>query len=177
MIGAACLLLTILYSLTYANGTLLLIVLTLQSCRNFVIILHMDGDLQKIKTTLKNAHHSATRSRLKVFVQLATYGPARISGLAQALQNDLDRATVYRTIDLFEKLGIVNRVWQGFKHQVELSEVFTPHHHHAVCQNCGRTIDIASSELEASLAHLAKRHGFLAVSHSVEVSGYCKQCQ
>lgn len=137
----------------------------------------MDSSLGKLKTTLKEARASTTQPRVAVFSVLAKSGPLGMNNLTRQVGPGVDRATVYRTVDLFEKLGIVNRIWHGFKHQVELSEIFTPHHHHALCQHCGRTVDIASSELEAALAALAKKHGFLAVSHSVELSGYCSQCQ
>lgn len=137
----------------------------------------MESSAAKLKTTLKAAKYSATKPRVAVFSQLATHGPLSVGALAQQLGRTVDRATVYRTVELFEKLGIVNRIWHGFKHQVELSEIFTPHHHHAMCQNCGQTIDIASPELEATLAKLAKSHKFLALSHSVELLGYCQKCQ
>ncbi|MGH7196855.1 MAG: Fur family transcriptional regulator [Candidatus Saccharimonadales bacterium] len=136
----------------------------------------MEAGISKFKTTLKEAGCSTTKSRMRIFTYLLSTGPMSVGTLASRLRKDADRATVYRTIELFEKLGIVNRIWHGFKHQIELSEIFTPHHHHALCQNCGRTMDIASSELEAELAQLAKRHSFLALSHSVELLGYCKNC-
>lgn len=137
----------------------------------------MDVGIQKVKHTLKEARSSATKGRIAVFSHLATHGPLSVGSLATQLSADVDRATVYRTIELYEKLGIVNRIWHGFKHQVELSEIFTPHHHHAVCQQCSKTIDIASPELEAALAALAKKHHFLTLNHSVELSGYCPNCQ
>jgi Fur family ferric uptake transcriptional regulator len=137
----------------------------------------MESSAAKLKTTLKAAKYSATKPRVAVFSQLATHGPLSVGTLAQQLARNVDRATVYRTVELFEKLGIVNRIWHGFKHQVELSEIFTPHHHHAMCQNCGQTIDIASPELESTLAKLTKSHHFLALSHSVELLGYCQKCQ
>lgn len=137
----------------------------------------MDISVLKLKNTLKQARFSATKPRLAVFTHLATSGPLSVSNLAHHLEPTVDRATVYRTVELYEKLGIVNRIWHGFKHQVELSEIFTPHHHHARCQNCGQTIDIASPELESALSKLAKEHGFLALSHSVELLGYCQKCQ
>lgn len=133
--------------------------------------------MHKLKTTLRDARYSTTKPRLEVFNQLATAGPSSVSRLAEQLEPQVDRATVYRTVELYEKLGIVNRIWHGFKHQVELSEIFTPHHHHARCRNCGSTTDIASPELEASLSRLAKDHGFLALGHSVELLGYCQKCQ
>jgi Fur family transcriptional regulator, ferric uptake regulator len=137
----------------------------------------MDSGVQKVKATLKAAHASATHGRLAVFAHLAKGGPKSIGELASGLRDEVDRATVYRAVELFERLGIINRIWHGFKHQIELSEVFTPHHHHAQCQNCGRTIDISSPELETALTALAKKHKFLALSHSVELAGYCPDCQ
>lgn len=137
----------------------------------------MDTLAFKLKDTLKQAKYSATRPRLTVFSQLAKEGPISVGNLAQQLEPQVDRATVYRTVELYEKLGIVNRIWHGFKHQVELSEIFTPHHHHARCQNCGSTTDISSPELESALSRLTKQHGFLALNHSVELLGYCQKCQ
>lgn len=137
----------------------------------------MESGIQKVKSTLKEANCGATKGRIAVFTALAQHGPVSVGDLATLLQNTADRATVYRTIELFEKLGIVNRIWHGFKHQVELSEIFTPHHHHATCQNCGKTIDVSSPELEAALTAVIKRHRFLTLTHSVELTGYCTNCQ
>lgn len=136
----------------------------------------MDSGLHKLKQTLKESAFSVTKSRSKVFLHLLNTGPVSVGQLSKHLSADLDRATVYRTIELFERLGIVNRIWHGFKTQIELSEIFTPHHHHAVCQNCGKTIDIAHQELEALLAKIAKERNFITVNHSVELSGYCPNC-
>lgn len=137
----------------------------------------MDSSLNKFNQTLKAANFSLTKARAAVFTRLQNSGPLSVGDLSRQLKTSFDRATVYRSIDLFEKLGIVNKIWHGFKHQIELSEIFTPHHHHAVCQNCAKTIDISSSELESILANLGKKHRFLTVNHSVELLGYCDNCQ
>ncbi len=134
------------------------------------------ADLAKLKETLKQAGSSATKSRVSVFLALQN-GPIGINDLIKEVRANTDRATVYRTIELFEKLGIVNRIWYGAEPLVERSEIFTPHHHHALCQNCGRAVDLSSSDLEAALSALSKQYKFLALSHSVELSGYCDRCQ
>jgi Fur family ferric uptake transcriptional regulator len=131
----------------------------------------------RFEATLKKSHFSVTKSRSAVFDQLAKHGPLPVTKLAVYCQPQTDRATVYRTVELFEQLGIVNRIWHGFKSQLELSEIFTPHHHHAQCQQCGKTIDLVSPELESVLATLSKKHGFLAVGHVIELTGYCQICQ
>ena len=117
--------------------------------------------LIKFKQTLKQAGSSATQTRIVIFTSLQQQGPVGITKLIKSVRSSADRATVYRALELFEKLGIVNRIWYGSEPLVELSEIFTPHHHHALCQNCGKAIDLSSSELESALANLAKKHHFL----------------
>lgn len=137
---------------------------------------HRSRSLQhRFEDTLRAAKCSLTVPRRLVFEALLE-GPTTPVNLAEALSRQIDRATVYRTVDLFERLGVVNRVWQGFKSHVELSEIFLPHHHHALCQRCGSVLDISSTELEQTLAKLARDYGFLTVEHSVELSGYCSEC-
>ena len=133
--------------------------------------------LDRFKETLKSSGHSLTATRQVAFEKLAQHGPVTTARLAELCSPQIDRATVYRSVELFEKLGIVNRIWHGFKSQIELSEIFTPHHHHAVCQHCHESIDIVSPELEKLLGQIAKQHDFLALSHVIELSGYCSKCQ
>jgi len=132
--------------------------------------------LTRLRQTLKQAGSSSTKSRVVIFSSLQQ-GPLSMARLVDNVRNQTDRATVYRTVDLFEKLGIINRIWYGPEPLVELSEIFTPHHHHALCQNCGKVVDFAGSELEAALSAIAKTNQFLALSHSIELSGYCSDCQ
>jgi Fe2+ or Zn2+ uptake regulation protein len=131
----------------------------------------------RLTNTLKDSGYSITLPRRRVFDELSTSGPVTTATLSQKCSEALDRATVYRTVTLFEKLGIVNRIWHGFKSQLELSEIFTPHHHHAVCQSCGATIDIVNPELESAISRLSREHKFLTVGHSIELTGYCESCQ
>jgi Fur family transcriptional regulator, ferric uptake regulator len=135
-----------------------------------------EATVAKLKSTLKQAGSGATSTRVAIFSTLQN-GPITIGQMLLDVGKKADRATVYRTIDLFEKLGIVNRIWYGSEPLVELSEIFVQHHHHALCQNCGSAIDVYSGELESTLAALAKKYDFLALSHSVEISGYCQDCQ
>ena len=131
----------------------------------------------RLQTTLKSSGYSVTQPRKQVFEALLSSGPITTATLSQKCIETLDRATVYRTIALFERLGVVNRIWHGFKSQLELSEIFTPHHHHAVCQNCGKTIDLVSPDLENAISKISREHGFLPLGHVIELTGYCQACQ
>lgn len=101
----------------------------------------------------------------------------RASILADKLANKVDRATVYRTLDTFERIGIVQRTWLGFKSQYELAELFLPHHHHLTCTSCHKVEIIDDSRIENEINKLAIQHGFRIKDHLLEVSGLCKKCQ
>jgi Fur family ferric uptake transcriptional regulator len=91
-------------------------------------------------------------------------------------KGQLDRASLYRIITVFEKLGIVQRINIGWKYKIELSDKFAEHHHHLTCLKCGRIIPINEDELEAFFEGLAHSHKFKPTEHQVEVQGYCETC-
>ncbi len=90
----------------------------------------------------------------------------------------IDRASVYRTVALFEKLGIIQRLQIGWKYKLELTDSFSRHHHHMTCQQCGRTIPFDESpELERQLRWLAASNRFKIRGHQLEIQGLCPACQ
>lgn len=90
----------------------------------------------------------------------------------------VDRASMYRTVALFERLGIVQRLQAGWKYKLELSDTFHEHHHHATCQRCGQVTPLPEDpKLETYLRHLAAAHRLTLQSHQLELSGLCPGCQ
>jgi Fur family transcriptional regulator, ferric uptake regulator len=131
----------------------------------------------KLKTLLKKQGYNITKPRVATFeALLEAHEALTIAQIIERLPG-IDMVSVYRTLQLFEKAEIVHRVWNGFKSKIELSETFSPHHHHFTCNNCGIAQAIESDELEQSLHALEDQYGFDLRQHSVELSGYCKRCQ
>jgi Fur family ferric uptake transcriptional regulator len=52
----------------------------------------------------------------------------------------------------------------------------TGHHHHLVCRECGRTVEIEGREVERWTRRVAEAEGFVDVDHTVEVIGTCASC-
>jgi Fur family ferric uptake transcriptional regulator len=50
------------------------------------------------------------------------------------------------------------------------------HHHHLVCRDCGRVIEVAGRGVERWALQTASEHGFRDISHTVEVFGSCPDC-
>lgn len=127
---------------------------------------------------LKGNGHSMTTARRAVFETLSQHESMTMNELAKALDNVCDRASVYRTIELFEELNIVQRVPIGWKYKLELSNIFRGHHHHAVCLKCERVMEFNETpEIETALAGLAANLDFKISEHSLELQGYCARCR
>jgi Fur family ferric uptake transcriptional regulator len=129
-----------------------------------------------LKEILREQGYSITAQRLLVFDLLVDREPMTMYELYDRAGNNLDRASTYRIIDLFEKLGVVQRINIGWKYKVELSDKFAEHHHHLTCLKCHKVIPISGGEMEAFISSLAKKHAFQSIGHQVEIQGYCDRC-
>lgn len=132
--------------------------------------------MQHLHAILQKHHLRLTQPRMVVFAALEhATKPLAISAIITACPA-VDRVSVYRTIDLFSRTGIVVSTLHGWKQRYELAAPFRPHHHHLICTQCGRIIDIHSKKLEYIVAYIAARHQFEAHAHTFEIKGLCHNC-
>lgn len=131
----------------------------------------------KLAQVLKHNGYSLTTPRRAVFQYLVNKEPITVGSINKALSTTIDRASVYRTIDLFITLGIITRHNIGWKYKVELSDMFATHHHHFTCLNCGKIIALNESGLESFIETLVNQQNFTAVDHQIEIQGYCQDCK
>lgn len=137
----------------------------------------MNQSLDMLRTTLKQSGFSLTAPRLAVFCTLQGAEPQTMHEVITHCTN-INRASIYRTISLFEELDIVQRLPIGWKYKLELTGMFAHHHHHLSCNTCGRIIVLPEdNELEARLLSFAEKHNFTAQDHQLEIRGLCAQCQ
>ncbi|HLZ15142.1 MAG TPA: Fur family transcriptional regulator [Candidatus Saccharimonadales bacterium] len=135
------------------------------------------GSAQETFTSILKAHRqSITKTRLRVFGALVGQEPLSMHALVARLP-DVDRASVYRAVDLFERLGIIQHLNMGWKYKLELTDKFADHHHHLTCVKCGATIAMNENELEQVIERLAAVHSFAPSAHQIEIQGLCSQCQ
>ena len=98
--------------------------------------------------------------------------------------SDIGLATVYRTLDILVKIGIVVKLEFGDgKSRYELSEKHSnkEHHHHLVCRGCGKIIDYSDfMDEEIEFLHkiekqLGEKHNFKIENHTIQFYGRCKE--
>jgi len=88
----------------------------------------------------------------------------------------IGRATIFRALDVFTSLDLVERVdLPGGEHAYVTCEA--AHHHHAICTGCGRSLDVDDQGLAELLAAIGDRSGFRVTAHRLEIFGLCAGCQ
>lgn len=86
-------------------------------------------------------------------------------------------ATVYRTLELFCELGIIQQLdFDNNRRRYEL-ETGEEHHHHLICDNCGKVIEFNDQILEEFEDDLQKNYKFKVTEHRIKFYGYCEECQ
>ena len=101
---------------------------------------------------------------------------------AQDLHEELRRRgegiglnTVDRTLQTLADAGSVD-VLRTDSGEAVYRRCSAGHHHHLVCRDCGRTVEVEGPAVERWAQGVAAEHGFVDVSHTVEVFGTCAGC-
>lgn len=135
-------------------------------------------DIASFRQIITSNGYRLTAAREKTFSLLISPEPQSVRDILTKAGDSVDRVSVYRNLELFEKLGIVHRVYVGWKYKLELSDEFVAHHHHLSCLGCGKVIDIQDeAHIDEFIHDVAKKFGFTPRRHQFEVDGYCKDCQ
>ena len=94
---------------------------------------------------------------------------------ARARRLGVGRATVFRTLEVLEELGAIERLDlpSGEHAYVGCEPV---HHHHVVCSRCGRTSEIDDTGLRGVVRDIARQTGFRVDDHRLELFGVCADC-
>jgi Fur family transcriptional regulator, ferric uptake regulator len=100
-----------------------------------------------------------------------------ISDELRSKGTDVGLASVYRALDLLHEMGLVQRVEIG--DGGSRYEPIVPggeHHHHAVCDTCGRVTAFEDERLERTLERLAGRLRHSMSGHDIVIHGDCARC-
>lgn len=139
----------------------------------------MNGAGALIDSVGQAGHRLTTPRRLVAELVAAREGHFTAADLvadARRQRRAIGRASVFRALELFTELGLVERVDlpTGDHAYVACQAV---HHHHAICTRCGRSFDVSEVGLGPVLADIAQRLDFQVTTHRLEVFGVCAACR
>jgi Fur family ferric uptake transcriptional regulator len=87
-------------------------------------------------------------------------------------------ASVYRALDLLHDLGLTQRVDLGDGgYRYEPVVPGGEHHHHVVCDRCGRVTAFEDPELERAIGRLGRRLDHTVAAHELVIHGECARCE
>lgn len=89
---------------------------------------------------------------------------------AVEIDSRISIATVYRTMRLFEEVGVVER--HDFQDgRARYEEATTEHHDHLIDVRSGEVIEFVNEEIERLQEKIAAEHGYRLIAHRLELYG------
>lgn len=95
--------------------------------------------------------------------------PFSVAHLIQALPQ-LDRVSVYRTVELLSELDLVHPILQLNGHQLYEAHEQTQHHHHVICTDCEKSACLPCEIPEKKI------RGFKNLHHAMHFTSLCTNC-
>ncbi len=89
----------------------------------------------------------------------------------------ISKATVYRTLPLLVKAGLVKEVIHGEKHHHYEHVHGDEQHDHLICLKCGAVLEFQEESLNRIEEEICARYRFQPERILVEIFGYCKKCR
>jgi Fur family ferric uptake transcriptional regulator len=130
--------------------------------------------------TLRGIRITGQRKILIETIQVATQhlDAATLLRLARRRDEGINRATVYRTLELLKKLRLIDELdlmhLNGEKHFYEAKT--NVDHVHLACFRCGRIEEYTSPLFEALKSEISLKRGFHLRVTRLEVGGQCREC-
>ena len=130
-------------------------------------------------TSTEPAAPRATRQRRAVdavLTELEGFRSAQeIHDIVRRRGEGVGLSTVYRALQAMAEADEVDVLRSG-DGEALYRRCSSGHHHHLVCRDCGRTVEVEGPTVERWADRVAAEHGFADVSHTLEIFGRCGSC-
>lgn len=140
-------------------------------------------EINKLKVNLKEKGYKLTPQRRSIVDMIINNEGKHLTveeiyDLVKDECPEIGLATVYRTVQLMEEIGIVSKLNlnDGCNRYEIIHEYENHQHHHLVCTNCERVIEVEDDLLEVLEHKIEEKYNFKIKNHSVKFYGICSNC-
>ncbi|MBA7629504.1 Peroxide-responsive repressor PerR [subsurface metagenome] len=136
--------------------------------------------VQDIRKTLNVAELRATNQR-ELILEIIRHGQGHLDAdeiyrRARQKQPHLNLSTVYRNLQKFKKLGLVEELhFDESHHHYEVKP--SAEHHHLVCLGCGRVIEFGLPLRRYLKRNVSEAKDFDIIDTEIRITGYCSRCR
>ena len=139
--------------------------------------------VEEIKKIFEDNNQKFTKQRELIFNILKNSSqkhltPEELFSIVHKDHKQVGIATIYRTLNIFEELGIVNK--QEFTDQAYTYELIDPtqdHHDHIICTSCGKIIEDEFLSVDEVKKSLKDQYDFDLSYYSLRIYGICSDCK
>ncbi|MDI9502910.1 MAG: transcriptional repressor [Tissierellia bacterium] len=140
-------------------------------------------NLDEMRSLLTENGYKNTTQRNGMFLALEKHAgdhlsPEQLHSVLAEEGNHVGIATIYRTLQIFESLGIVHKLdFDDRAYRYEIVNQDEAHmHHHLICERCEKVTELHVDLLDKLEAIVEKDYGFTITDHAVKIFGICKAC-
>jgi Fur family ferric uptake transcriptional regulator len=91
-------------------------------------------------------------------------------------QKRIGLTSIYRSLDLFESMGMVFKIINGSSMKYKLCEL-EDHHHHIICKACGSVVELNFCDISDWSKKVTESTGYQVIDHQLNFYGFCKACK
>ena len=132
-----------------------------------------------LKTLFREKKLSLSHPRLLIYQELSNasspLSPLEIYQNLLKKKKRVGLTSIYRSLELFESLGMVFKIAYGSSVRYKLCELEN-HHHHIVCKACGNVVELNFCDISDWSKKVTESTGYQVVDHQLNFYGFCKDC-
>jgi len=132
------------------------------------------------KNIFKDKKLRLSHPRLLLYQELSNaITPLSPQELYQSLlkkQKKIGLTSIYRSLDLFESMGMVFKIINGSGVKYKLCEI-DEHHHHIICKACGSVVELDFCDISDWSKKVSESTGYQVIDHQLSFYGFCKACK
>jgi len=132
------------------------------------------------KNIFKDKKLRLSHPRLLLYQELSnTITPLSPQEVYQSLlkkQKKIGLTSIYRSLDLFESMGMVFKIINGSSGKYKLCEI-DEHHHHIICKACGSVVELDFCDISDWSKKVSESTGYQVIDHQLSFYGFCKACK
>ncbi|MGL4730480.1 MAG: Fur family transcriptional regulator [Clostridium sp.] len=139
--------------------------------------------IDDLKEVLKEKGYKLTPQRRAILTGIINSEGSHLTAeelydLVKSECPDIGLATVYRTVQLLEDMGVVCKLdLDDGRSRYELCQGEDNHqHHHLICSACGRVIEVQGDLLDEIEEVIEDKYKFKIENHSLKFYGICEAC-
>ena len=125
--------------------------------------------LDRLKSALKKENMRLTDQRLSIWMQInQSKKHLDVEDIFFQLRkkgSNVSRATIYRTLDVLVKNGLIRKMDLGGGHSLYEPKIKDEHHDHMICEDTGKIIEFFNEDLELLQEKIARDHGYTVTRH------------